>query len=96
MREMCEGEPPNSDQPPMKSLYLLTTQDPPPLKNGEKWSENFTNFLEKCLQRDPLLRPEAEELLQHPFLQMECAPHDLQQLLNKIKCAKENGAPPTQ
>lgn len=91
-REMCEGEPPNADHPPLKSLYLLTTQDPPPLKNLEKWSPCFMDFLARCLKRDPTLRPEAEELLQHPFLEIACSQQDLQQLLNKVKSGVENSS----
>jgi serine/threonine protein kinase len=97
VREMCEGEPPNSDQPPMKYLLLLATQDPPPLKQHEKWSTHMTSFLSHCLQRDPSLRPEAEELLQHPFMETACTQDDLKRLLDRIKCTKENnnGALPT-
>jgi len=43
-----------------------------PLRSGtaeEDFSPEFRDFLAKCLVKDPAQRPEAKELLSHPFLQ---------------------------
>lgn len=71
-RELADGEPPYIDLPPMKALYLIVSEGLPPLKDAERRSPAFRNFLDFCLQKDPKLRPTAEELLQHPFLRKAC------------------------
>jgi len=83
IREMIEGEPPFSDQPPMRTLYLLTTQDPPPMKDPSKWSSACLDFLDKCLQRNPDARYTSEMLLQHPFLQQACSTVHFLALIHK-------------
>lgn len=71
-RELADGEPPYIDLPPMKALYLIVSEGLPPLKDAERRSPAFRNFLDFCLQRDPKLRPTAQELLEHPFLRKAC------------------------
>ena len=39
------------------------------LKNKEKWSPEFNDFVSRCLTFDPANRPSAKDLLQHPFIQ---------------------------
>jgi len=73
IREMIEGEPPFSDQPPLRTLYLLTTQDPPPIKEPSKWSSDCIDFVSRCLQRVPNDRYTSDQLLQHPFLKQACS-----------------------
>jgi len=85
IREMIEGEPPFSDQPPLRTLYLLTTQDPPPMKEPSLWSDLCKDFLSKCLQRNPDARFTSEKLLQHPFLEQACTPHQFLTVIQKCK-----------
>eukprot|EP01123_Difflugia_compressa_P000008 TRINITY_DN1000_c0_g1_i1.p1 TRINITY_DN1000_c0_g1~~TRINITY_DN1000_c0_g1_i1.p1 ORF type:complete len:313 (+),score=70.32 TRINITY_DN1000_c0_g1_i1:3-941(+) len=66
--EMAEGGPPRGDQHPMKVLRMIPSQPPPSLKEPEKWSKDFQNFLSKCLQTKPQNRSTCKELLKHPFL----------------------------
>jgi serine/threonine protein kinase len=42
---------------------LIATHDPPTLKEPEKWSSIFKDFLGRCLQLDPAERASAKELL---------------------------------
>eukprot|EP00011_Vannellida_sp_DIVA3-517-6-12_P010552 CAMPEP_0114621258 /NCGR_PEP_ID=MMETSP0168-20121206/9139_1 /TAXON_ID=95228 ORGANISM="Vannella sp., Strain DIVA3 517/6/12" /NCGR_SAMPLE_ID=MMETSP0168 /ASSEMBLY_ACC=CAM_ASM_000044 /LENGTH=635 /DNA_ID=CAMNT_0001832457 /DNA_START=17 /DNA_END=1921 /DNA_ORIENTATION=- len=35
---------------------------------GAQWSEEFVDFVNLCLQKEPSARPSADELLQHPFV----------------------------
>lgn len=67
LRELVSGEPPFADLPPMKTLFLLATSDVPPLKNVEgdakKWSSAFLDFCNKCVRKDPAIRPNASDLL---------------------------------
>jgi len=67
--EMAEGEPPYMDFPPLRALFLITTKGIPPLKDQDKWSEVFKDFVAKCLEKDIEKRLTADEMLKHPFIQ---------------------------
>ncbi len=41
-----------------------------PLVTSEEFSPEFRDFVRLCLQKDPLKRPSAEQLLVHPFIKM--------------------------
>lgn len=66
--EMAEGEPPFAKTKPYLVLKKIITQPPTGLKNKEKWSDEFNDFVSKCLTFDPSVRPSAKELLAHPFI----------------------------
>jgi serine/threonine protein kinase len=66
--EMAEGQPPYMDYPPLRALFLITTKGIPPLKKIEKWSNEMHDFLTRCLDKDAVTRPTADQLLKHPWL----------------------------
>ena len=66
--EMAEGEPPFAKVKGYWVLKKIITHPPKGLKNKEKWSKEFNNFVEKCLIYEPEKRPSAKELLEHPFI----------------------------
>jgi serine/threonine protein kinase len=66
--EMAEGEPPFAKVKPYLVLKKIITQPPTGLKNKEKWSQEFNDFVSKCLIFEPNDRPSAKELLNHPFI----------------------------
>jgi len=70
--EMAEGEPPYMEYPPLRALFLITTKGIPPLKDQSKWSREFHDFFQKCLDVNVQTRPEASELLNHPFMLKAC------------------------
>jgi len=70
--EMAEGEPPYMEYPPLRALFLITTKGIPPVKNQHKWSREFHDFFAKCLDVNVQTRPEATELLKHPFMSRAC------------------------
>jgi len=74
--ECCDLQPPYILETPQKALFLITTQDPPPIRNGEKWSKEIKHFINLCLQKDAEKRPAALDLLQHPFLRCTCTGKD--------------------
>jgi p21-activated kinase 1 len=79
--EMVEGAPPFFDAPQFQVLFLIAAGKKPELKEPEKLSDKFTDFLDRCLQVDPDQRATAEELLAHPFLE-DCS--DLESLIPLI------------
>ncbi|KAK9146702.1 hypothetical protein Sjap_006605 [Stephania japonica] len=66
--EMATGKPPWSQQYQAVAVlfHIGTTKSHPPIP--EHLSMDAKDFLQKCLQKEPNLRPTASELLQHPFV----------------------------
>lgn len=62
--EMAEGDPPYLDFPPLRALFLIATHGSPSLKEPEKWSDTFKDFLGRCLDQDSNKRATASDLLQ--------------------------------
>ncbi|XP_057960481.1 mitogen-activated protein kinase kinase kinase NPK1-like isoform X2 [Malania oleifera] len=73
--EMATGKPPWSQQyQEVAALFHIgTTKSHPPIP--EHLSAEAKHFLQKCLQKEPNLRPAASELLQHPFVVGENMEH---------------------
>ena len=65
--EMIEGEPPYWNQNQLKALYLIATNGTPTIANPEDVSSTFRDCLAKMLEVDAEKRPDATQLLQHPF-----------------------------
>ncbi|KAF2259186.1 Pkinase-domain-containing protein [Lojkania enalia] len=94
--EMAKGEPPYADIHPMKVLFLIP-KNPSPFLHG-KFSENFKEFVDLCLKKDPRERPSAKQLLQHPFIKKAGKPTRLLELIGRyqdwyIRHPKENEDP---
>jgi hypothetical protein len=68
--ELAELQPPMFDLHPMRALFLMSKSGfkPPTLKEKELWSPIFHSFVKIALTKNPKKRPNAERLLQHPFV----------------------------
>lgn len=89
-REMAEGEPPYLEFPPLRALFLLTTQGVPPIRDPHKYSKEYHDFVGLCLEKDPERRPEAAELLKHPFLKKASSGDDIYTVVEKARVIKES------
>lgn len=78
--EFAIGEPPLSDYHPMKVLFLIPKNDPPRLE-GDKYSKDFKDFINQCLQKDPANRPTVKQLLKHRFIKNAGKPAHLKELI---------------
>lgn len=60
---MLEGEPPYLNENPLRALYLIATNGTPKVKDWDKLSGVFRDYLQNCLTVDAEKRPTAEHLL---------------------------------
>eukprot|EP01102_Stenamoeba_stenopodia_P010444 TRINITY_DN3146_c0_g7_i1.p1 TRINITY_DN3146_c0_g7~~TRINITY_DN3146_c0_g7_i1.p1 ORF type:complete len:1411 (-),score=438.36 TRINITY_DN3146_c0_g7_i1:243-4475(-) len=66
--ELAELEPPLNELPPMQALFQIPKNPAPRLHEPEKWSDEFNDFVDCCLNKDPAKRKTTAELLAHPFI----------------------------
>ncbi|XP_074598455.1 serine/threonine-protein kinase PAK 3-like protein isoform X2 [Brevipalpus obovatus] len=79
--EMIHGEPPYLHENPLKAIYLIATNGKPEIRDGDKLSILFREFLDKCLEVDADKRWSSSQLLKHPFLKLGRPLSSLQPLI---------------
>ncbi|KAI8086056.1 kinase-like domain-containing protein [Halteromyces radiatus] len=89
MMEMIQGNPPYIDHPPLRAVFLIAANGIPKLDHPEQWSHALKDFIEKCTLMDPDARPDAEQLLKHPFLTMAATSESTMELVNQVKTWNE-------
>ncbi|XP_023401674.1 serine/threonine-protein kinase 3 isoform X3 [Loxodonta africana] len=51
-----------------EAIFMIPTNPPPTFRKPELWSDDFTDFVKKCLVKSPEQRATATQLLQHHFI----------------------------
>jgi len=95
--EMAETKPPLYDINPLRVIFVIPNRTPPTLKESEKWSDEFNDFVRLCLQKNPEDRPTAAQLLDHPFVKKAAATADdvIAELVEKSKPFLEESRKPS-
>ncbi|XP_011329707.1 serine/threonine-protein kinase 10 isoform X2 [Ooceraea biroi] len=83
--EFAQMEPPNHEMSPMRVLLKIQKSDPPRLDQPGKWSKEFNDFIAKALIKDPTSRPNADDLLRHPFISRNLDSKPVRDLLLEYK-----------
>jgi p21-activated kinase 1 len=81
---MFEGEPPQLNQNPLEAM--TATKGRPTIFSPENLSSTFRDYLAKTLEVNAEKRPDATQLLQHPFFSKA---EPLRTLAPLIKAARE-------
>lgn len=51
-----------------QAIFMIPTKPPPTLKEADKFSNEFSDFISRCLIKNPEERQSATALLQHKFI----------------------------
>ena len=81
--EMAYGKPPHRSSA-LKAMFYLASGIPPSLGEGEKWSDEFKDFLSCMLKLDPKERHTAEQLLKHPWMEQAADRKAMAEILHHI------------
>ncbi|CAH1790870.1 unnamed protein product [Owenia fusiformis] len=92
--EFAELQPPMFDLHPMRALFLMSKSGfkPPTLKDKNKWSPTFQNFVKVALTKNPKKRPTAEQMLRHHFFQGDLSTRQTKDLLDKLNSPAQHVA----
>ena len=68
--ELVEGEPPNGDLKPGKVMEKIAISPPKveDIIDVDEHTDEFVDFVRLCLEINPSKRPNASQLIKHPFI----------------------------
>ena len=52
----------------LQAIFMIPTKPPPTLKQPENFSNEFSDFISRCLVKNPEERPSATNLSHHKFI----------------------------
>jgi len=83
--EMAETKPPHWKMDPYQVIFHVPKQPSPKLQDPKKWSNEFNDFIEKCVKKDPKDRLNSKDFLQHPFILQGSSSQILPPLIKECK-----------
>jgi ankyrin repeat protein len=93
--ELANKAPPNTESVLRAMFHTAVEECPlPTFTKPANWSNEFKDFIGRCLVRNPAKRATSEELLTHPFMGKACKQADMKTLLRQIFMGnqlKQNG-----
>jgi len=92
LMEMAEGEPPFLDMPPLRALFLISTEGVPPLQHEDFWSTQMKTFLYSCVNTEADQRPTPAELLKQPFCKLAGDYSTIRTLISEYQQIKKKEA----
>jgi len=84
--ELSERKPPYFNMNAMSALYHIAQNESPTLSDPS-WSDVFKHFVDACLQKNPIERPNSERLTKHQFVARVPARTVLLDLITRTKNA---------
>jgi len=84
--ELAERKPPYFNMNAMSALYHIAQNESPALCDPS-WSDVFKHFVDACLQKNPIERPNSERLTKHQFVARVPARTVLLDLITRTKNA---------
>lgn len=66
--ELAERKVPYSEATSTMRVMRLIKNNTPPTLREKHWSQDFNDFIDKCLTKDTAARASSTELLSHPFM----------------------------
>jgi len=91
--ELAEMDPPYAEIRPMRVLFKIPTAPPPTLKEKEKWSDTFHDFVKQCLIKDPPSRFTSTTMLEHPFIKNAKNKEIIRDRIEKCQEIAQNKSP---
>jgi hypothetical protein len=64
-----------------RAMFIVGTGQTVPYDNPAPWGAEPRDFFAKLQEFDPVKRPEASQLLQHPYLRTACSQADIKKML---------------
>ena len=85
--EMAKGKPPYAHLHPLRVISMIPHNPPPRLKGD--FSQDFLDFIGRCLKKDPQERSSINELLKHPFVAQSQSTDLLKEVVKRARASKE-------
>src|SRR5687768_7325058 len=63
LMEMAERKPPYGEFRALKAIFYTATKGPPKLQTPHRWTSEFVDCVETCMQYDPDNRPSSSQLI---------------------------------
>lgn len=90
--EMANGHVPNRKSSIAAMFISATDGYPLPFEEPEEWSEDFSDFISKCLQCEPAQRWTVLQLIEHPFLAVSATKDDMCEVFMEVFKSKQPGS----